>query len=912
MPNNVLEYILSLKDSFSGTLKKAEGAADNFGATVKNVGGASAGAVNLISTGFTGMAGNVKAGFELLKGDYSQLGDLLGALPGPVGIVGKAIGDSLGSAMTETVAYTEAMRKAATTTGASVSFVSQFTEAADDQFVSQEAVIASLGRFSKGLGGVTDMEGGFNASGKGVAQVLEDMGVKATDASGKVRPMEELIPALADKFREMGPGVKTTALAIQLFGKQGAEMLPVLLQGSEAMKASMQAAKDMGLAIDQDAVAAVKRLKVAQDSLGDSFTAIERKISLAVIPALADEIEYLNSLSSWTALYDYQQKYSALEQLKQDADKIASAEAASAAQVAALSQTATAAQNSSEQNKALAATAKVLEEQTQANIPTWKEYNDETQRNIELSNQDAAAVQKNADASDALAKRNDALKESILRVSGAIDDNFGKMTKLEQAQIAYKLATGQTTVAQFESDMATKAITKSYVDGNMTLAEYLKTAKDIGTSGAGAFLAMKAAGVESNAGMLGVVKQMRDVENAAGVGGKSFLTFADSLNVTTYATKVAAPAIADVGAAEANLTKTQILNSEAVSAAKKAYDDHKLSLDGYVAVKTSAADKEQAAKEALDKVTKATKDAKDATYTYTSKITDAGKAADTSKDKTGAYSESVYRLKSSLDVIPTGKTTTLNATAGPSWNEIFGPNGLTSGLKDGSVTKTLMGKMDGSLKAAKDYYDSINNGTAEVKVTTSVTVNYNPTCFAAGTRVSTPDGGQAIEALRVGDRVWAYDHELRQNVESVVTQTFEHHNIKTLALEMSNRTVIYTTPEHPFFTRGEYIPAGDLAIGDYVQLLDGMHALVLWISPGRVASVYNIEVETYHNYFADLALVHNNKALMAQGGIQPVGNNMTFQNNIGAGMSAAQTARMVQQAQASATRQALLRASIGG
>jgi hypothetical protein len=146
-------------------------------------------------------------------------------------------------------------------------------------------------------------------------------------------------------------------------------------------------------------------------------------------------------------------------------------------------------------------------------------------------------------------------------------------------------------------------------------------------------------------------------------------------------------------------------------------------------------------------------------------------------------------------------------------------------------------------------------------------------CFVAGTLVDTPDGPVAIEQVGVGDRVFAYDESRRERVVSRVTRTFVHHDARVRSVSLSNGRSVGVTDEHPFFdaARQEYIVASDLTEG--VELLaldpanrDGEPLVVADLGAYRDAAVvYNIEVDTHHNYFVEGILVHN-KSLAVDGG----------------------------------------------
>src|SRR4051794_5257066 len=58
------------------------------------------------------------------------------------------------------------------------------------------------------------------------------LGLTVKDASGKLKPTSQLLSELADKFQAMPNGPEKAALAMQLLSRNGAEMIPLLNQGS--------------------------------------------------------------------------------------------------------------------------------------------------------------------------------------------------------------------------------------------------------------------------------------------------------------------------------------------------------------------------------------------------------------------------------------------------------------------------------------------------------------------------------------------------------------------------------------------------------------------------------------------------------------------------------------------------------
>ena len=128
-------------------------------------------------------------------------------------------------------------------------------------------------------------------------------------------------------------------------------------------------------------------------------------------------------------------------------------------------------------------------------------------------------------------------------------------------------------------------------------------------------------------------------------------------------------------------------------------------------------------------------------------------------------------------------------------------------------------------------------------------------CFLAGTNVETSKGKQPIESIKVGDTVLSTDLKSKDKVQSKVTETFVHDDVDKY-LVINDK--IKATPNHPFYSNGEWKEIGELSIGDKILHVDGIEHNIESIEQiDEPAIVYNIEVDENHNYFAEGYLVHN-------------------------------------------------------
>lgn len=133
-------------------------------------------------------------------------------------------------------------------------------------------------------------------------------------------------------------------------------------------------------------------------------------------------------------------------------------------------------------------------------------------------------------------------------------------------------------------------------------------------------------------------------------------------------------------------------------------------------------------------------------------------------------------------------------------------------------------------------------------------------CFPAGTKVHTQWGLADIEKLEVGVPILTYNEETGEQEYKKVKKVMRRMTRRMCALELSNGTTLEVTPEHRFFSNGEWTPIEELNVNDTLQLKDNSIVVIenKIIFPTFV-EVYNLEIEDNENYYVtdEGVLVHN-------------------------------------------------------
>jgi hypothetical protein len=226
------------------------------------------------------------ANMDKAKGDMTTFGGVVNAKKDDIEKIGKAftaagvaIVGSLGMMLKSAMDFTLEAGRMSMKTGIAIETISGLREAADKTGLSMDELGVALRRYASLI---TDAKNGNQAA----SETLKRLGITATDANGKLKPMDQLLLETADRFKKMEDGSEKAALAVDLFGRSGTMMIPMLNKGSEGIKEFMADAKEMGLTITKDGVDKMKSLRLAMKEVDDALMAVKLVIANAIVPVV--------------------------------------------------------------------------------------------------------------------------------------------------------------------------------------------------------------------------------------------------------------------------------------------------------------------------------------------------------------------------------------------------------------------------------------------------------------------------------------------------------------------------------------------------------------------------------------------------------------------------------------------------
>lgn len=133
------------------------------------------------------------------------------------------------------------------------------------------------------------------AGNKQAAETFNSLGISIKDSSGNTKQADDLLSDLSDVFAKMPDGVKKTALAVDLFGRSGLEMIPLLNSGGDALKSAYLEAEKFGIVIGTKDAKAMEEFNDNITRLEASFTGLKIRLTKELFPVFEKFITWLKT-----------------------------------------------------------------------------------------------------------------------------------------------------------------------------------------------------------------------------------------------------------------------------------------------------------------------------------------------------------------------------------------------------------------------------------------------------------------------------------------------------------------------------------------------------------------------------------------------------------------------------------------
>lgn len=288
-------FLTAQSNAFSAEIKKAE---HSLHGLVERAGEAGEGLKSKfagLGSIFTGGGEGLMSGIEGLSGGLTSLGGSAATALAGLGPVGLAVGAlvgvaaigagaviGLGFALKAIVAPQMEMIdqtfKTSRALGVSTASLMAFRNMAKNE--------AGVGaeEFDQALRKMTATLGTAVTEGGTAAQVLQRLGVDAGELSSQ-RP-DEAFARLADRIKDLKNPYEQARAAQELFGKQGARLLPMFREGAAGIEEYKKKAQELGVALSDFDAAKVVGAHKAFEELGDRIEGMKNQLTVALAPAI--------------------------------------------------------------------------------------------------------------------------------------------------------------------------------------------------------------------------------------------------------------------------------------------------------------------------------------------------------------------------------------------------------------------------------------------------------------------------------------------------------------------------------------------------------------------------------------------------------------------------------------------------
>lgn len=190
------------------------------------------------------------------------------------------------AAMTREVINTgDELNKMSQKVGLSVEQLSSLQYSAELSDVSNRQLETGLVRLNRTLGQT-------GTAGEKQRQILEALNVTSKDVGG-------VVTELADRFSGMEDGAVKTAIAVELFGKSGASLIPLLNAGADGLRKNEDELRRLGALMGGDVAQASEEYNDNITRLNTAFDGLKIKLASKALPAM---VEFTNSIVRWLSV----------------------------------------------------------------------------------------------------------------------------------------------------------------------------------------------------------------------------------------------------------------------------------------------------------------------------------------------------------------------------------------------------------------------------------------------------------------------------------------------------------------------------------------------------------------------------------------------------------------------------------
>lgn len=121
------------------------------------------------------------------------------------------------------------------------------------------------------------------------------LGISITNTDGSMRSSVDIFSEIADRFAGMEDGALKSALAVDVFGRSGLDLIPMLNSGSAGLAEFARQSDQVGYTLSTQAASGAAQFNDTLDRIGLTMNGVVNKVMVAALPALQSLADTLAS-----------------------------------------------------------------------------------------------------------------------------------------------------------------------------------------------------------------------------------------------------------------------------------------------------------------------------------------------------------------------------------------------------------------------------------------------------------------------------------------------------------------------------------------------------------------------------------------------------------------------------------------
>ena len=189
----------------------------------------------------------------------------------------------------ESAAFADNIITLSMQTGQTTEQLQEFSYATELIDVSVDTLQGSLTKLTN------NMQDTINGTGNAKAS-FEALGISVTDADGNMRSANDVFYETIDALGDVKNETERDAMAMDIFGRSAQDLNPLIIQGSDTLKAYAQEAHNVGYVLDNEALTALTEVDDAYQRLQKSQEGAKNQLSAEFAPYLTEFYEKITKL----------------------------------------------------------------------------------------------------------------------------------------------------------------------------------------------------------------------------------------------------------------------------------------------------------------------------------------------------------------------------------------------------------------------------------------------------------------------------------------------------------------------------------------------------------------------------------------------------------------------------------------